>query len=846
MDGVNEELANRIWENAAFQKHFATVTTAWLQSEMGMEKTAEFQDADLSRALQAAAILSQSADPVRQRAAYGIAACANDLRGTDLPGLSGLLRIVLTGMGNFPAIGTSETVDGFHRLPMPMAISEEARRTSNTVVLGDVSLVLTDFQRELWDLLLAGSRVAISAPTSAGKSFVLQAYLRELARSKQLTSACYIVPSRALIAQVTDAVTAWRQEAGHTDLAIINVPLTGEVTLPEKAIYVLTQERLQAIIATHPLFAPELIISDEAQSIDDGSRGVLLQNVVDTLLERNPAAQLIFAGPNIRNLSIFAEIFGLKTVAEVSSRSPSVIQNLIVVNTRSPIKGRLSIQRFTPGTRGELGFVDIGRNTPSIRERLIRVSERFGQAKPSIVYANGPAEAEKIALGLTQVFDEVPSTRLADLAAFIRAAVHPDYDLARCLTHGVGFHYGRIPALVRRGVETAFSEGHIRYLVTTSTLIQGVNFPAANLFVCNPKKGNTKALETSEFWNLAGRAGRLGKEFQGNIFLIDYDEWPTLLANQGNDLEVRSFLKATLTDHLEEIEVCAREANPGRETEHLVDVEAAFARLLADHMKGTLETTLTRCGVDEVGQNLLRGALDVARSRVSLPGDIIGAAPTVSAIRQQRLAAYLTAEIEGGGISRLEELIPRHPRDPDAWKVLSEIYRICHEQVLSWETPKLHLRMAAISLRWMRGDPLPEIINENVKYNKDKPISSVIRETLQDIEQQIRFTYFRLTACYISVLSHVLTQKGHVEYLGSLAALPTYLEVGASDQTMISFIALGLSRMAARMLTDEAVDKEMGPVEALRWLRRQNVEAMIGSPIVRADIERALLNSTAG
>jgi hypothetical protein len=33
-----------------------------------------------------------------------------------------------------------------------------------------------------------------------------------------------------------------------------------------------------------------------------------------------------------------------------------------------------------------------------------------------------------------------------------------------------------------------------------------------------------------DFWNLAGRAGRLGREFDGNVFLIDYGEWkPKLL-----------------------------------------------------------------------------------------------------------------------------------------------------------------------------------------------------------------------------------------------------------------------------------------------------------------------------
>src|SRR5258708_805106 len=222
--------------------------------------------------------------------------------------------------------------------------------------------------------------------------------------------------------------------------------------------------------------------------------------------------------------------------------------------------------------------------------------------------------------------------------------------------------------------------------------------------------------------------------------------------------------------------------------------------------------------------------------------DVIAASPTVSAIRQQRLAAYLTSEIKGGGIPRIKELIPHHPRDPDSFKVLSEIYRICHDRILTLVLPRLHIRMAAISLKWMRGEPLPEIIDENHRRNGGK-LSSNIRGTLNDIEQEIRFKFLRLTSCYIAVLAHVLESSGHLEYLSSLSPLPTFLEMGASDQTMISFINLGVSRMTARTLTELLMDKEMGPTAALEWLKRQDIQTIASSPIVRADIERALANA---
>lgn len=841
---MSEELAERIWASPDFHLAYAAINSAWLKRELELPLDAVIADSEITKCVQAAAILASSNDIEKQRVAYSIAACVNDLQGESLPGLRGVFRIVLTRMGNFPAVNTSKSVSEFSRLPTRTAISEEQHRGANEVKAGSATLVLTDFQRRLWDLLIAGRNIAISAPTSGGKSFALQSYLRQRAFEGSIKNACYIVPTRALIAQVTDVISAWRLEEKLQNFQIINVPLTDEVELPKSAIYVLTQERLQVIMATHPSFAPDIIFCDEAQNIQDGARGMLLHNVVDSLSARSPDAQIIFAGPNIRNLSAFSEIFNLKDIAEIEGKTPSVIQNLIVVNTRSLKIGELAIQKFAPDARTSLGTVDIGRRVPSIKERLVRVSERFGRAKPSIVYANRPSDAEGVAAGLVDIFEDVePNERLKDLAAFVRLAVHEEYGLARCLEHGIGFHYGRIPALVRRGVEDSFADGDIKYLVTTSTLIQGVNFPAANLFVCQPRKGQTTPLTAGEFWNLAGRAGRLGKEFQGNIFLIDYDEWDTSPANESKDVRIQSFLQSTLSNNLDDIEACATQENLPRETGKVTDLEAAFTRLLSDHINGKLQNTLDRCGISSVDQERLTKALQLASGRVSLPGDTMAASPTVSPLRQQRLATYLISEITGGGIPRLEELIPRHPRDSDAYKVLSEVYRICHEQILSFTTPKLHLRMAAISLKWMRGDPLPEIIDENHKRNGGK-LSSNIRSTLNDIEEEIRFKYLRLTTCYDAVLAHALKKTGHDDYVKSISALATYLEVGASDQTMISFISLGLSRHTARLLTEAAMDKEMDQSAALRWLKVQDIQSLTESRIILEDVNRAIKNAS--
>lgn len=94
----------------------------------------------------------------------------------------------------------------------------------------------------------------------------------------------------------------------------------------------MTQERVQLGLNSSSKFKADLIVVDEAHSIADGSRGILLQWVVDDLLIRNNGAQILFASPNIGNLDVFARLFGLSNVTEFSSIEPTVAQNFLLIS----------------------------------------------------------------------------------------------------------------------------------------------------------------------------------------------------------------------------------------------------------------------------------------------------------------------------------------------------------------------------------------------------------------------------------------------------------------------------------------------------------------------------------
>ena len=804
---------------------------------------ATLDEEEFVKLLQAAAILAASPDERHQRTAYDIATYGHDLGHAEYPGVAGLLRVILTRLGNFPALATSTNVSSFSALPTSLAIEEEGRRRINQLDLGGIKLALTDFQTRLWEALNQGSNVVISGPTSAGKSFILQTFLRQRAGSDRLRHACYLVPSRALISQVTDDIVAWRNADGLTNLVVSNVPVSKEAELPDRAIFVLTQERLQVLLGAHPGFSPEIIIVDEAQNVQDGSRGVLLSSVVDALLVNRPQSQAIFAGPNLKNGEALGDMFGLSNIALNKTTTVVVGQNLINVTTRTFQKGIVAFESLKEHSdqRTEIGTLEVGSVGGSKKDRLAKIAIALGKTSATIVYADDPNQAEQIAKLIAEPREAVGNELLQVMSDFVVDAVHPEYLLADLLPKRVGFHYGRMPSLVRRSIEEAFSNGHLDVLVTTSTLLQGVNFPAKNLVMCAPRKGDDW-LDGSDFWNLAGRAGRLGREFHGNVYLIDYDKWERKPVSSDRELKIIPYLQEALTLWRDDLFATAQTLDPGQETKNSSRLEAALLRLHLDAKAGRLPETLTRCGIDHQapdGQRILE-VMREADSRVTLPREVLIASPTVAAFRQQRLYDHLFLQLKRDGQRALAELMPLHPMEYGAYQALARIFLLCHDKILSWNAPKAHLRFAAIAQSWMNGDSMPEIINTNAAYNTDKGIASIIRGTLNDIEQEIRFKYFRLASCYLKLLEHALRQCDMEKFTSSIPALPLFLEVGASSRTMISLMSLGLSRVTASRLSEETLNKELEPTAARQWIGGLDLNKVDISRILADDVRRTI------
>ncbi|WBU31733.1 DEAD/DEAH box helicase [Rhodopseudomonas palustris] len=839
-----QELVEKVWNNPLLQQATQRIETACVARELGLTDLPTLHTPEAAKLMRAAAILACSSHEPHRRAAYRIATFTYEYFGTEQLPLDQALRVVLARLGNFPSLATRNDVNSsFDQLPLSLAIDEMQSSEERTVSVRGARVVLTKFQHDLWTHLKSGSPVVLAAPTSSGKSFVLQSYLSTLFEDDAEHSVVYAVPTRALIAQVANDLEIQLANLRERSPSIVTVPIDSDTTLPRRAIFVMTQERLQLVINSHLDFKVELAVIDEAQSIADGSRGVLLQWVIDDILERNKDTQILFASPTISNLNVFARLFGLRRAAEMSSTEPTVAQNFIMIDVESATKGRISVRAAGDGTEptNSVGHIELSQTIASRIDKLVHISYALGKDQTNIVYANGAAEAETLALQLSELLcEEKPTEHQLELAALANETVHSTYVLSQCIRRGVAFHYSNMPTQLRKAIEAATSKGEIRFLVCTSTLLQGVNLPVKNIFMCHPEKGRTKPLDSIDFWNLAGRAGRLRREFHGNIFLIDYGGWKKKpLSGPKSAIVVPA------------IEFSIREREPQlidviRGTQRIIrddpELETTFGRLFHDMKQGALQSTLDRVGFNNrsTQAEALLSALAAAAESVTVPPTILQKTPSISAHKQQRLFDRLLTVLEEGD-DAARTLIPKHPRESDSFNSYADILKMCHELLLQIDTTRnLHRFHALISRRWMLGLPLPQIIDEQIKRNRAEGSRTTIRKTLDLIEGTIRFQVVRLFGCYNTLLAYALSIKGQGGLGAGIPSLPLFLELGASDKTMISFISMGLSRVTAMKLNELAARKDMDPDAAREWLRSRPLETLGFSPILISEISSVL------
>lgn len=704
------------------------------------------------------------------------------------------------------------------------------------------ALYLNRFQSSLIKSLPEYQQIAVSAPTSAGKSFIIERWISEFISKPNTKNVVLIVPTRALIHQMEMDMRSLITKNELDDVEIITIPNKSFSDPAKRKLFIFTQERFHSYLS-HEDSSLEIssIIIDEAQKISDGSRGILLQQVIEEATKRNSRSQLIFLTPASKNPDIlFSPMESSKGVIE--SGEVTVGQNLYWLTQlpRTPKKWQLQLRRSK--RQYVLGDFLLQNSPKTNLERLSYIAYHIGgNDLGNIVYVNGAADAEKCASQLAESmkYQEFnPSEELLDLSKFASESIHPNYRLVETLKSGVAFHYGNMPLLLRSEVERLFSLGEIRFLVCTSTLVEGVNTSCKNLFVRGPQRGQKRKMDAIDFWNLAGRAGRWGKEFEGNIFCIDTDKTDLWLDGSPPSSKERYIIKRAIDQALDkknEIEDGLLSEQPkdwgSRSAETESSINYLYDRYLSNNFSFDSSFTASKNWLDRLGTLIENSLNDID----VLPQTIRGN-PGINPKYMQSLLDYFR---ERG--KKPEEYIPPEPHSSDAAELLALVFIRTNSYLGSGLGPNRRaFGLAILVNNWMRGYPLRRIIDSLIKYYKVKDQTrktpKIIRDTLNDVENIARFLAPKYLTCYNAVLSQYLHEIGRSDLLEELQDFSLYLEFGASTITHISAMSLGLSRSSSIAIAEYLIGDKLTKEEILSNLREMDIYSLDLPKVIQKEL----------
>ncbi|MFC0131502.1 ATP-dependent DNA helicase [Massilia eurypsychrophila] len=761
----------------------------------------------------------------------------------DVDDLISSADMILSRVGNFPGrslLRRRFRQDSEPDIPFSLSLERIARQAENSLENG---ICLTNFQYRLYHSLSGERALSVSAPTSAGKSYVLN--LELIRRLGEASGKCivYVVPTRALVTEVVGRIRTTVREENMSGIVIRTAPFPVKLSCAVSGVvFVLTQERLLSLLAiSKDKTAISLLIVDEAHELKKGNRGILLQNAVDLALKQSPMADVFFASPLIQNPGYLLNLFQREKDGHFFTEEVSpVSQNLLLV---APVSGKPNIVEISSLINGSL--IRVGRSTLdfSFRDSVAVQKARFALkvCKPGesvIVFASSAAEAEKTAMcAASYVHDFEAPAELLDFINFIRAEIHEEYPLIMSLTMGVGFHYGNMPSIVRAGVERFFKDGTIRFLASTSTLLQGVNLPAKHIVIHNPHLGPAP-MERADFRNLAGRAGRLLNEFHGNVWCIRPMEWE-VASFQGAELqEISSAMSNVMQDGGSLIQgvlgndVLAEDKDLG---------DAAFSRLFHELRGDGDGEQLVRINyATEANNQILSANIDSLKSLIiSLPVSFLDSHRSLRPDMLQRLYEQIA------GLEFLDLILLIKPHETGGKQRMSSAVALIYNAFDIQTTEKQQRWICGVAHEWVWGKPIGEMLVKRVDLLRARGVkdsaSKIIRDLLKLIETEIRFNLVRYFAAFEDLLRIVLKERGREVDECIVAPYHVYLEFGSSDQISLGLMAVGLSRFTAiRLSTAVFWGDTREPEDLLKKLASIRLATLSLPKVCQAEIRELL------
>ena len=280
--------------------------------------------------------------------------------------------------------------------------------------------------------------------------------------------------------------------------------------------------------------------------------------------------------------------------------------------------------------------------------------------------------------------------------------------------------------------------------------------------------------------DLAGRAGRWGQDFHGNIVCLDVQQeklWPHGVP-QRTRYPIRRETETVLAQQQAMLDYL--DTRLGLGTASLKpDLEQVTAYLLAwKAREGSFVQAPSAARLDPAYVEQIDARLTALLGAVDVPADIIVRNPGVSAAALQSLLKYFRRRTKP-----VEQLLPGSPDSDDAYERLIAIFRRINDHLTFAFGPTSRIPLfALVTLEWMRGLPLGQIIGRRISYMEERDrayeLQALIRDTMKDVEETARFKAPKYLAAYLDVLKFHLQQIERLIFFPANLPFDLYLELG--------------------------------------------------------------------
>ncbi|MCI5873842.1 MAG: DEAD/DEAH box helicase [Roseburia sp.] len=342
-------------------------------------------------------------------------------------------------------------------------------------------------QKKISGYLLSGKNLIASAPTSFGKSLLIE----EIVASKKYKNIVIIQPTLALLDETRLKLKKYAED--YKIIVRTSQPCSNE----KRNLFLLTAER---VMEYENFPAIDFLIIDEFYKLSlrrKDSRADTLNNAFLKVMNKfHP--RFYFLGPNIDGITEgFAEKYNA-----IFYKSDFSLVDCNVIDKSHLINWEQS-------------------NTKIDKEKTKLLCEQLYMLRKeqTLIYCSSPARARRIAkiyLEYLQDREEALDEQVP-LVEWINKNVSPEWSLAKELQYGIAIHDGSLQKHIGASIIKYFNEGLLQCIFCTSTIIEGVNTSAKNVILFDEKKGDN-SIDFFDYSNIKGRSGRMMEHYVGRIF----------------------------------------------------------------------------------------------------------------------------------------------------------------------------------------------------------------------------------------------------------------------------------------------------------------------------------------